>query len=349
MSKLYHEKLDRIRLTEESKNKLIASLTQRQGAQSCSPSTVRSRKRTVIAAAAAACLLIGSAAAAALATPVLREHYQNSAGYAQSSVELGESVTSGGWTMTLTDSVMDAYNIYIGIELTAPGGTILGNENGYSFADWGVDIAGLEAGGSSYYTRVDDDDPTDNSISFVLWSSYAMDEGLKLDGAQLSVRFGGLYHSGEWNGELEEYEKIYDCKENWEFTTCISMPESSICVEPDVTVTTLGVEAVVTSVEVSPIGVYVYIEGDALKGHHSWVEKNAHDGWYVCVEYQEITVYLTDGTAIPMTDGLEGSGCSGGTDSSEVGYLHLARRADMLLDLDTIDHISVCGVNIPLR
>lgn len=46
-----------------------------------------------------------------------------------------------------------------------------------------------------------------------------------------------------------------------------------IRLEPDLPVTTLGVEATITRVEVTPIGVYVYIEGDALKGHHSWVPR----------------------------------------------------------------------------
>lgn len=32
--------------------------------------------------------------------------------------------------------------------------------------------------------------------------------------------------------------------------------------------------------------------------------QNAPDGWYSCVEYLEITLYLTDGTAIPMTEGM---------------------------------------------
>lgn len=77
--------------------------------------------------------------------------------------------------------------------------------------------------------------------------------------------------------------------------------------------------------------------------------KNAPDGWYGCVEYQEITLYLTDGTAIPMMGGMSGSGCSGGTDPSEPGYLRLARRGDTLIDMDALDYITVCGVEISLR
>lgn len=90
------------------------------------------------------------------------------------------------------------------------------------------------------------------------------------------------------------------------------------------------------------------IEGDALKGHHAWVPKNAPDGWYGCIEYQEITLYLTDGTAIPLMENMEGSGCSGGGDGTEAGYLHLVRCPDTLIDMDALDSISICGVKIPL-
>ena len=121
---------------------------------------------------------------------------------------------------------------------------------------------------------------------------------------------------------------------------------------PELPVTTLGVEAMITQVEVSPLGVYVRIEGDALKGHHGWVPKNAPDGWYGCVEYQEILLCDTEGHVLTV-DGVEsdcsGSGCSGGTDTGEDGYLVLARAFDHLVDVDTLTAISICGVEIALR
>ena len=90
------------------------------------------------------------------------------------------------------------------------------------------------------------------------------------------------------------------------------------------------------------------IEGGALKAHHSWVPKNAPDGWYGCVESKDIPLYPKDATAIPMMDDQACSGCSGGTDPTEDGWIHLVRRPDTPLDVENLASISVCGVEIPL-
>ena len=100
--------------------------------------------------------------------------------------------------------------------------------------------------------------------------------------------------------------------------------------------TTLGVEAVITQVEVSPLGVYVRIEGDALKGHHSWVPKNAPDGWYGCVEYQEILLCDTEGhvlTVDGVTSDCSGSGCSGGRRCIRFVLIHQHGLTGLYLDL----------------
>lgn len=248
--------------------------------------------------------------------------------------------------MTLTDCVADEYNLYIGIELTAPKGTVLDWEGGYQFDEWSTpDILGWELYGSGHHQQVRDDDPQDNSIRFILWSSYMMREGQSLDGQKISLTLGGLFHL-IWSGQ--GYDKVFDCQEVWSFTPTITLPDTIVRLEPDLPVTTLGVEATITRVEVSPIGAYVSIEGDSLNGHHAWMSKDSLSGWYACVEHQEITLYCKDGTAIPLTEGIAGSGCDGGTDTSEAGRLYLARRADTLIDLDSLDCISVCGVKIPL-
>lgn len=346
MRNLYQNKLDEIKLTSESKY----ALTDFLAAHNCGAKR-QGRKRfpAIVAAAAAVCILATSAAAIGFGRPILEVRFQNGAGYQQSMTALGQSVTQDGWTMTLTDSVMDEYNIYIGIEIAAPEGTVLDQQE-YHFDDWDIRFPGLEdLGGASHYEQVRDSDPADNKLQFILWATYSMREEQSLNGETAELCFDGLYHNGAWNEETCSYERIYDFEQNWSFTTEITLPENVICLTPNVPVHTLDVDATITRLEVTPIGVYVYITGDTLKGHHDWVPRNAPDGWYGCVEYQEITLYLTDGTAIPMTEGMSGSGCSGGTDPSEPGSLRLARRGDTLIDMDALDYITVCGVEISLR
>ena len=344
----YQSKLNQIKLTDESKAALISSLNEQQNYR-CSKPIKKRWKSSAIAAVAAMLVLVTSAVAVAFGIPVLSDYYNNSTGYQQGSVVLGESVTKNGWTITLTDGVMDEYNIYVGVEIRAPEGTVLDAESGYHFTEWDLGIPAMEIGNSGGVEQVDDEDPTDNSIQFIYRSSYVMRDNQSLDGERFELKLGGLYHNGEWNEDSKSFTTIYDCEETFNFSTTIALPEKTVCIRPNMPVNTLDVEATITQLEITPIGVYVYIEGDALKGHHSWVPKNAPDGWYGCVEYQEIILYLTDGTAIPLMEGIDGSGCSGGTDTSENGYLHLARRADTLIDMDTLDYISICGVEILLR
>ncbi len=248
--------------------------------------------------------------------------------------------------MTLTDCLLDEYNIYVGITLTAPAGTKLNAASGYYFADWsGIDVDDLAVG--AYYEQIADGNPEDNAISFVFRSFLLMDDH-SLDGKTMRLSLSGLCHN-ELDEATKKAKQVYDCREEWSFSSTITLPEKTITIKPNVSVVTLGVEATVTEVYISPLGAYIYIEGDNLKGHHDWVPKNASDGWYGCVDYQDVILHMQDGTEIKLENGLSGSGCSGGTDISEPGWLRLARRAETLIDIDAVDYITVCGVNIPLR
>lgn len=347
MDERYRDELNQIRLTQESREDLARALAARQAQPAQRPR--RRWSRTAVAAAVVAAILVGSVGAAVVVPPVVRSYFGDSAGYRQSAVELGESITKNGWTMTLTDCVADDYNLYLGITLTAPEGTVLDNERGYRFEKWGgADIA-VTNGGSAYYEQLEDDNPTDNKLHFILWNEYIPQEGITLNGQTMEVTFGKLYHLTTWNDTEQEWERAYDCDATWTFRTTLNYPDHIIRLEPNVSVHTLDVDATITEVVVSPLSVYVCIEGDALKGHHSWVPKNAPDGWYGCIDYQDITLYTKDGTAIPMMDHVAGSGCSGGTDPTEDGWLHLVRRPDTPLDVENLASISVCGVEIPLN
>lgn len=304
--------------------------------------------RVALAAAVLVCALAATAVASKVLIPVMRDYFGGGAGYDQSGTLLGQTQTSDGWTMTLTDCVGDERNLYIGMDLTAPENIVLSLDS-YRLEDWSITFPGLVTGGSSHYTMLPDADPTDNRISLALWYE-ALPEGGSLNGHRVRLSFGRLRHATAYSEEKQAWEYEYDSPSAWSFDTAISYPDNAIRLEPNVPVTTLDVGAYISAVELSPLSVYVVIEGDALEGHHDWVPKNAPDGYYGCMEYQEITAYTKDGTAIPLTDGLAGSGCSGGdADHPEANYLHLVRRFDGLVDLESLDSIEICGVSIPLH
>lgn len=347
MDERYRDELNQIRLTKESREDLARALAARQEQPVQRPR--RRWSRTAVAAAVLAAVLVGSVGAAVVVPPVVRSYFGDSAGYRQSAVKLGESITKNGWTMTLTDCMADDYTIYLGVTLTAPEGTALDWADGYHFDDWSSPtFPELDMAGSGSYEQLEDDDPTDNQLSFI-FTAYYISEGESFNGSTMEITLGKLYHNTAWDEKEKAWERSYDCDATWTFRTTLNYPDHIIRLEPNVSVHTLDVDATITEVVVSPLSVYVCIEGEALKGHHSWVPKNAPDGWYGCVEYQDITLYTKDGNPIPMMDDQACSGCSGGDlDHPEDGWIHLVRRPDTPLDVENLASISVCGVEIPL-
>lgn len=352
----YKTELDRVRLTAESKKALAESLRRRRTADRPEIRTRRLRLGAgrIAAAAAVVCLLVTGAVAGVVASPTLRDLvFGDSAGYEQSSGFVGKSVERDGWTVTITDCVGDDRNLYLGIEVEAPEGVVLDAED-YRFLEYSNDF--IRGGGSSGMQRLPDDDPTDNKIQFMqkFYSSSFDSDGFS---GRSRFMLKKLVHNFKWeeqeNGRrIQKYDE--DCGATWDFGYLdISYPDSTIRLEPNVTINTLGVEATVTSVEVSPLSVLVRIEGDSLRNHHDWVPKNAPDGWYGCIEYQEIYLYTEDGRHIPVNyedGGSIGGGCGGGSRAEqEEPFIVLSRGLDDLVDVDSLTAISVCGVMIPLK
>ena len=350
----YRTELDRVRLTVESKKALAESLRRRRTADRPEIRTRRLRLGAgrIAAAAAVVCLLVTGAVAGVVASPTLRDLvFGDSAGYEQSSGFVGKSVERDGWTVTITDCVGDDRNLYLGIEVEAPEGVVLDADN-YRFLDSSDDL--IRGGGSGGMRHIPDEDPTDNRIQFMqrYYSSSFDGEGFDLQSRFVLKK---LVHN--WRLEQDENGEnvpIYteDCGATWDFGYLdISYPDSTIRLSPNLPVTTLDVEATITSVEVSPLSVLVRIEGDVLLYHHDWVPKNAPDGFYGCIEYQEIFLYTENGEVIPANyenGASAGGGCSGGT-VEEDAFIVLDRCLDNLVDVDSLTAISICGVTIPLK
>lgn len=347
MDERYRDELNQIRLTKESREDLARALAARQEQPVQRPR--RRWSRTAVAAAVIAAVLVGSVGAAVVVPPVVRSYFGDSAGYRQSAVKLGESITKNGWTMTLTDCMADDYTIYLGVTLTAPEGTVLDWADGYHFDDWSSPtFPELDMAGSGGYDQLEDNDPTDNQLSFI-FTAYYISEGESFNGSTMEITLGKLYHNTAWNEKEKTWERSYDCDATWSFRTTLNYPDHTIRLEPDLPVHTLDVDATITEVVVSPLSVYVCIEGDALKGHHSWVPKD-EAGNPACIDVQEIILYTKDGNPIPMNSHMHCSGCHGGewSDPEEIGDLILVRRPDTPLDVENLASISVCGVEIPL-
>lgn len=360
----YREELGRVRLTEDSKRALAESLSRRkhEAQPEIKPRRLTVRAVRIAAVAAVVCLLVTGAVAAVAASPTLRDQvFGNSAGYEQSSTFIGKFVEYDEWTVTITDCVGDDVDIYMGLEVTAPEGTILGEGN-YQFGrrpgDMDLTFPDMENGRQNWGIRqLPDDDPTDNKLNFMLHSGNFLDEA-SYNGQRMRLKIYDLCKVW-FDAERQETVEEPVCDGTWDFgEMTVSFPDSTIYLEPDLPVTTLNVEATITEVQISPINVLVCIEGEALKGHHGWVPKDAPDGYYSCIDYQEIILYSEDGSTVAADYVRAGSGCWGGEpDIDEDGQLLIRRGYSpsvneiitKLVDVDSLTAISVCGVMIPLK
>jgi len=364
----YKVELEQVRLTKESKKALAESLSRHKSTEH---PVIKSRclpagAKRIAAIAAVVCLLVTGAVAAGVASPTLRNQlFGESAGYEQNSVFIGKSVENNGWTVTITDCVADDVDLYMGLEVTAPEG-VIPEEGSYQFgkgpgdSDLDLTFPDMEGGRDTLgIVQLPDSDPTDNKLEFMLHSGNMWTEE-SYNGQKMRLK---IYNLCRYYFDVEKQETVYipACGGVWDFgEMTMDFPDSTIRLEPNVPVTTLDVEATITEVTVSPISVKVRIEGEALKGHHAWVPKDAPDGWYSCIDYQEITLYCEDGSVIPVDSSglLAGSGCSGGEPGTgDDGWLIIRRAYEKgvngtitrLMDVDSLTAISVCGVKIPLK
>lgn len=351
MEKQYRDQIEKIYLTEESKKRLIQKLADQQKTTSSSFRVRHFPLRVAIA----ICLLIISTTTIAIGLPVLHKNFRGN-GYEQSATILGKSIMRDSWTLTLTDCVGDDRYLYLGLELAAPKGTVLGEEE-YRLEEYDVSFGDLEDYVMAWHlSQVPDEDQADNRIHFILWIEGGYHENT-FNGKEISLTFSNLYHIGEWDEVLSAREHLYDCKAEWHFNNLkMTYPDHAIRLNTNVKVSVLDVEANVTKVEVSPIGVSIIIEGDELKGHHEWVVKDAPDGWYSCIEQPEIILYNKEGKALePDAEAAPfgvraGSGCQGGErHNDEEGRLKIIQSYGYLLDMNNISYVEINGVRISLE
>ena len=125
MKQEFNWAMDQVKLPPEAEERILRALEDR--AQS--PRRKHRKGPLIAVLAAAAALLMGAAAVAGL-SPVLERYFADTPKEELSllgvgAYPIGISQSYEGWTVTLTDCVGDDHNIYIGIQVDAPEGTVL--------------------------------------------------------------------------------------------------------------------------------------------------------------------------------------------------------------------------------
>lgn len=349
MKREYLNELGALRWTDEGKRALVRAMTQGEGKAAPRP---RRAFRAALLTAALACLLTVGVGAALITLPVLRTHFGGGGGYDQAGALVGKSVTDQGWTMTLTDCVGDERYLVLGLELTAPEGTVLDRED-YRFLRDHPEFLGQAKPSAWQMRQLEDGDPEDNRLRFGLWIENIQNEvgDPGLNGETMELRLQTLQYPF-WDPDRGEWTDVTVFDGEWDFgRLTLSYPDRALRLEPHTPVTVLDVPAQIAYLEVTPIGLNVWFVGDALKDHDGRLPWPGQ-----CVSEPEITLYDKEGNALIPDKytpfGVRGgSGCNGNPNVPEQEYyfLNIIQSYGYLLDLDQLDHVEVCGVTIPLH
>lgn len=160
-----------------------------------------------------------------------------------------------GWTLTVNQAVGDRNCAYILLDLTAPEGTVLGAD--YYRLDCMLDFDGVRSG-SWGCQMLEDEDRTDNKLSFVLDAS--MDTDLRNTTAHLTA--SGLMELIEHGEGSEDDEVSYPVELEWTFDFPLRYKNDPVVYQPNQTISMEGGSVRVERVEVTPLSVRVNLTGE---------------------------------------------------------------------------------------
>lgn len=292
--------------------------------------------RAGLAAAVVAGLLMLTTGAVFLLKPVLQTYFGASAAYVyqKNSQILNLSQTVDGWTMTLTDCIGDDNRLYVGIEVTAPEGTVLtepGSPLPYSIEEIDINVSeGAIHPGAWYISQIPDNNKADNHLRFVLW----MNCQESLDGKALSLTLGKLCHDNS----------VCDFDGSWTFQNIqLDLADQSIRLEPQVSVPVLDTTAALTELTVSPVSITFYFQGEGLIGQCQRYPNGTN------ITAPTIVLYDHEGNVMQLESQHAPFGSRAGSgDNNTTGELRIVQSYETFIDLDALDYIEICGVPIQI-
>lgn len=166
-----------------------------------------------------------------------------------------KTVKNAGSTLTVREVLGDQDNLYLLLNFTAPEGTIL-DAYDYRFREDTVTLDARDSWQSIGYTKLEDDDPADNSLDLVM---HVKADSISKDGT-ITLRLGGLEAAA---GYGEPYVSL-EIPGEWKLKFPLRCADNSFTRKMQIPVTLYGQAATVTEVSLSPLSVTVKGHGDAL-------------------------------------------------------------------------------------
>lgn len=298
---------------------------------------------------------------------------------------LDRSETYNGWTVTLAECVGDDNGVYIWADVIAPEGTVLAPpEDGYLVA--ACTLEGVE--GSVGVTFTDDDPTDNRASMLLSpmimrenprGKTVTVQIGPIADAwwtKDLETGEGHMEEGSELTAAIRDHEWVFE-------DVKLDYPDQAICLEPNVEVPWLEGTATVTQLKVSPLSTYIVVEGGFCGDYVAHKMTNpvteggetlsqggititwggSDGGWYDRMREMEAALtfelVLQDGTRlVPYNYVAKEGGFKEGIEGPETPYYSFGRRydngswgkklSDRMLDPAQVDHVTVCGVDIPL-
>lgn len=344
------------------------------------------RVAALIAAALALCVVTASAAEALGVSQIIRDYFQQKEETSiMDTLNVAASglttTTEDGWKITVTDLFGDPYRCYLGVTLEASEEVVLDRSDYKLIVDsidsdfYGLDLEDEQYEDESirngWFTmnQIDDGNPRDNKISFVGYQDISNYQ----DGLSIDLIFEQLY----W------YDRSVSKGQNGintvsEFNISIRniathFSANGFSVEPNVKVKAYGGETTLTEMRISPLTLSVQCEGGSAfhsdvgdidcgptrpERFVSWCKLRGvpadeidseivHTWNRVCHYDVPIVIYYKDGTSLELD--VENMSHTPATNcDSKNGISMITYKFGSLLDLDTVDYITVCDVRVPL-
>lgn len=263
------ELLEPGRLPPEEEERILALALQKAGAEGC-PSgkgekkMKRSRFALMILAAA---LCIGTVAASAAAYFQMDEKLARALGIgaetpwdpSKNGGSIQTSQTCNGWTMTVDQAVGDRNCAYLLVDVEAPAGTVLDADL------YQIDcLLAFQSGRSGSYGwgQTEDDDPTDNRVSFLI--STTMEGDLRNTTGYLKATGIKAVTFGTAEGGADDVvEQPADLQ--WEIAFPMTYEDDPLVYKPKQTIRAekglIAGSVTVERVEITPLSVLVRISG----------------------------------------------------------------------------------------
>ncbi len=267
---------------------------------------------------------------------------------------IGQSQTQGGYTVTLQGVIGDRKSCYVIFDIAAPESVVLGDKPyGFSTADMNVDC-GIWSRSCGYYLEpLDDEDPTDNVVSFLF--SYDGDADLPGRECTISLQTFVEYvddHSGD--GEWDN-EKIV-AGERWDFIFQLDYQDVSVKVPVREPIAFNGKEAQLADISISPLSVQLEYRQPILErlfgGKSDPGETDPRDDIERTLEYRPaVVLHFRDGSEFAVgvdADGQIYGGMSASASSSGISRANVTYSFDRPIDTAALVSVDIDGVNFPI-